>query len=139
MAGSPHTPHAEAPPAVVDVLVVDDQETYLSVARFVVGATPGFRVAGEATSGEDAVAAAASLRPGLVLMDINLPGISGIEATRRLLAARPGAVVLLMSTYPASDLPQDARTSGARAYVHKEDLAPDVLVAVMSGEQPPGF
>ncbi|SEF08693.1 response regulator [Jiangella alba] len=139
MAGSPHTPHAEAPPAVVDVLVVDDQETYLSVARYVVGATPGFRVAGEATSGEDAVRLAAALRPGLVLMDINLPGISGIEATRRLLAAAPDAVVLLMSTYPASDLPQDARASGARAYVHKEDLAPDVLVAVMAGRLDPGF
>ncbi|MBB5788160.1 response regulator [Jiangella mangrovi] len=139
MAGSPHTPHVEAPTAVVDVLVVDDQELYLSVARFVVGSTPGFRVAGEATSGEDAVTQAAALRPGLVLMDINLPGISGIEATRRLVAAHPGAVVLLMSTYPASDLPQDASTSGARAYVHKEDLAPDVLVAVMSGELPPGF
>ena len=139
MAGRPHTPHAEAPPAVVDVLVVDDQDLYLSVARFVVGSTPGFRVAGEAKSGEDAVGLTESLRPGLVLMDINLPGISGIEATRRLVAARPGTVVLLMSTSPASDLPQDARTSGARAYVHKEDLAPDVLVAVMSGEQPAGF
>lgn len=139
MAGPAHTPHAEAPPAVVDVLVVDDQETYLSVARFVVGATPGFRVTGEATSGEDAVSLASSLRPGLVLMDINLPGISGIEATRRLVAARPDTVVLLMSTYPASDLPHDARASGARAYVHKEDLAPDVLVAVMSGELDPGF
>ncbi|WP_053206322.1 response regulator [Jiangella muralis] len=139
MAGSPHTPHAEAPPTVVDVLVVDDQETYLSVARYVVGATPGFRVAGEASSGEDAVRLAASLRPALVLMDINLPGISGIEATRRLLAAVPDAVVLLMSTYPASDLPQDARVSGARAYVYKEDLAPDVLVAVMAGELDPGF
>ncbi|PZF83406.1 response regulator [Jiangella anatolica] len=139
MAGSAQSPQAEAPPAVVDVLVVDDQETYLSVARFVVGSTPGFRVAGEATSGEDAVRLAASLRPGLVLMDINLPGISGIEATRRVVAAHPDAVVLLMSTYPASDLPQDARTSGARAYVHKEDLAPDVLVAVMAGELPAGF
>jgi len=103
MAGSPHTPHAEAPPAVVDVLVVDDQEPYLSVARFVVGSTPGFRVTGEAKTGEDAVAQAAALRPGLV------------------------------------DLPQDARTSGARAYVHKEDLAPDVLAAVMTGELPAGF
>lgn len=139
MAGSPHTPHAEAPPTVVDVLVVDDQETYLSVARYVVGATPGFRVAGEATSGEDAVRLAGALRPGLVLMDINLPGISGIEATRRLITAAPGAVVLLMSTYPASDLPHDARASGARAYVHKEDLAPDVLVAVMAGRLDPGF
>ncbi|WP_051426424.1 response regulator [Jiangella gansuensis] len=139
MAGSAQSPHAEAPPAAVGVLVVDDQQPFLSVARFVVGATPGFRVVGEATSGEDALDQAAALRPELVLMDINLPGVSGIEATRRLLAAAPGTVVVLMSTYPAADLPRDARTCGARAYVNKEDLTPDVLVAVMSGDQPPGF
>ena len=139
MAGSPHVPPVEAGSAVVDVLVVDDQELFLSAARFVVGSTRGFRVAGEAKTGEDALELVTALRPGLVLMDINLPGISGIEATRRLLATEPDTTVVLMSTYPASDLPHDARTSGARAYVHKEDLAPDVLVAIVDGTQPSGF
>jgi DNA-binding NarL/FixJ family response regulator len=124
---------------VFDVLVVDDQEPFLAVARFVVSATPGFRVAGEARTGEEAVEMARSQRFVLVLMDINLPGISGIEATRRLLATNPAITVVLMSTYPASDLPHDARTSGAVAYVHKEDLVPDVLEAVMAGEQPSGW
>ncbi|MGH8775564.1 MAG: response regulator [Jiangellaceae bacterium] len=125
--------------SLVDVLVVDDQEPFLAAARFVVGATPGFRVAGEARTGEEAVELAASLGPALVLMDINLPGISGIEATRRVLSATPEMVVILMSTYQAADLPDDARTCGARAYVNKEDLTPEVFVAVVEGRQPPGF
>ncbi|HMG29768.1 MAG TPA: response regulator transcription factor [Jiangellaceae bacterium] len=109
--------------SLVEVLVVADQEPFLAAARFVVGASPGFRVAGEARTGEEAVDLASSLEQTLVLMDINLPGISGIEATRRVLSAAPDTAVILMSTYQAADLPDDARTSGARAYVNKEDLA----------------
>lgn len=125
--------------SLVDVLVVDDQEPFLAAARFVVGATPGFRVAGEARTGEEAVGMASSLKPALILMDINLPGISGIVATRQVLSAAPDTAVILMSTYQAADLPDDAHTCGARAYVNKEDLTPDVLVAVVDGSQPRGF
>ena len=60
-------------------------------------------------------------------MDINLPGINGIEATRRIIEARPETVVILLSTYRADDLPADAGTCGAAAYVHKEDFSPAVL------------
>jgi two-component system invasion response regulator UvrY len=73
------------------------------------------------------------------LMDINLPGISGIEATRRLTTDQPGVTVLLVSTYSADDLPDEARSCGARAYVHKADLTPSVLTAVTNGTQPSGF
>ena len=66
-----------------------------------------------------------ALQPGLVLMDINLPGINGIEATRRITAAHPDAVVVLLSTYQAADLPADAGSCGAATYVHKEELGPD--------------
>jgi DNA-binding NarL/FixJ family response regulator len=60
-------------------------------------------------------------------MDINLPGISGIEATRLITAAHPAMRVVLMSTYQADDLPADAADCGASAYVRKEDLTPRVL------------
>jgi two-component system, NarL family, invasion response regulator UvrY len=68
-----------------------------------------------------------TLAPGLVLMDINLPGINGIEATRRITAAHPDAVVMLLSTYQAADLPADASSSGAAEYVHKEEFGPAVV------------
>jgi two-component system invasion response regulator UvrY len=108
------------------VLIVDDQEPFRSVARTVVSMAPGFSVVAEVDSGEAAIDAAAELRPGLILMDINLPGITGIEATRRIVEAGDSTVVL-MSTYTERDLPADARTCGAVAYVHKEDLGPDIL------------
>jgi two-component system, NarL family, invasion response regulator UvrY len=127
----------EAP--AVSVLVVDDQEPFRAAARFVVCATTGYEVVGEVETGEDALELAERLQPALVLMDINLPGISGIEATRRLKRVQPDTIVLLLSTYSAADLPDAAGTCGARAYVHKTELTPDVLTAVVNGTQPPGF
>jgi DNA-binding NarL/FixJ family response regulator len=114
----------------VGVLVVDDQAPFRRAASAVVTMTPGFTVVGEAESGEDAVTVAAELRPGLVLMDINLPGINGIEATRRITTERPGTVVVLLSTYRAEDLPSGADDCGAARYVNKEEFGPAVLLDV---------
>jgi len=111
----------------VRVLVVDDQPPFRRAANAVCSMTSGFNVVGEAESGEDAVEKAAALGPDLILMDINLPGINGIEATRRICEARPGTIVVLLSTYKAEDLPGDARQSGAVAYVNKEEFAPNIL------------
>jgi len=111
----------------VPVLIVDDQAPFRSAARAVIMVTPGFTVVGEAESGEQAVELADSLEPKLVLMDINMPGIDGYEATRKITDAHPDILVILVSTYSQSDLAADARSCGARAYVHKEELAPKVL------------
>ena len=92
-----------------------------------IGLTKGFEVAAEAESGEDAVTVAAEQVPDLVLMDINLPGINGIEATRRIVAAQPEIVVMLLSTYQAADLPGDADSCGAAGYVNKEEFGPAVV------------
>jgi DNA-binding NarL/FixJ family response regulator len=110
----------------VRVLVVDDQPPFRRAAIAVCSMTAGFEVVGEAESGEEAVAVAADTNPDVVLMDINLPGINGIEACRQILAAHE-AVVILLSTYSRDDLPSDAQSSGALAYVHKEELTPNIL------------
>jgi two-component system invasion response regulator UvrY len=70
-----------------------------------------------------------------VLMDINLPGINGIEATRRITAAHPEATVLLLSTYQAADLPRGADTCGAAGYVNKEEFGPAVVLDLWKQRQ----
>jgi DNA-binding NarL/FixJ family response regulator len=116
----------------VSVLIVDDQQPFRAVARTVIGMTAGFEVTGEAESGEDAVAAVDANPPALVLMDINLPGINGIEACRQITTAHPEVKVILLSTYSEMDLPQDARQCGALTYVHKEDFGPALVQSIWS-------
>jgi DNA-binding NarL/FixJ family response regulator len=112
---------------VVDVLIVDDQGQFRAAAKRLVGLVGGWHVVGEAISGEQAVEQAASARPAVILMDINLPGISGIEATRRIVGELPGVTVILVSTYAAEDLPPEADSCGAAAYIRKDHLTPSRL------------
>lgn len=111
----------------VRVLIVDDQEPYRRAMAAVVEATDGFAVVGTATSGEESLVAVAQLRPDLVLMDVNLPGLDGVEATRRLAGRPDGPVVLLLSTYDVDQV--DIEGSGASAYLPKAELGPDRLSA----------
>jgi DNA-binding NarL/FixJ family response regulator len=111
----------------VRVLIVDDQAPFRMAARMVVEATEGFEVAGEAETGEDSVEKARELRPDLVLMDVNLPGIDGLEATRRILAEGDSVVVLLLSTYEEEEYAPRAAECGAAAYIPKAVFAPDRL------------
>lgn len=111
----------------VSVLIVDDQLPFRLAARAVLRRTEGFELVGEAADGDEAVARALELRPSLVLMDINMPRMSGIEATRRIMEAAPTTTVFLCSTYQRADLPEEAESSGFAAYVNKEELGPDLL------------
>ena len=117
----------------VGVLVVDDQRPFRVAARGLLAGTPGLTIVGEATSGEEAVELATRLRPRLVLMDVRLPGIDGIEATRRILAIAPATVVVLVSTHRQTDLPGGWATCGAAAFWPKEELDVDALGALVAG------
>ena len=113
--------------APVSVLIVDDQPPFRAVARTVVSMISGWAVVAEAATGEEAIEAAHRHEPRLILMDINLPGINGIDATRQIVHECPAVKVALVSTYAPDDLPADALTSGAVAYYRKEDLTPRAL------------
>jgi DNA-binding NarL/FixJ family response regulator len=113
----------------VRVLIVDDQEPFRMAARMVVEATDGFDVVGEAETGEDSVTMARELSPDLVLMDVNLPGINGLDATRQILVGSDTVVVLLLSTYEEEEYAPRAAECGAKAYIPKAVFGPDRLEA----------
>jgi DNA-binding NarL/FixJ family response regulator len=117
---------------MTQVLIVDDQEPFRLAARMVVEATDGFEVVGEAESGEDSVRMAHELNPDLVLMDVNLPGINGLEATRQILNSTARVVILLLSTYEADEYAPRAAECGAAAYIPKSEFSPDRLEAAWS-------
>ena len=112
----------------VQVLTVDDQPLFREVARAMIASTPGFELAGEASSGVEAITAAEELRPDMVILDVRMPGLDGIETARRLTLTRPGTVIVLVSGHDLDELVQaHADRSGAVALVVKERLRPPLL------------
>ena len=102
----------------VRVLTVDDQIVFRRAAHDVIAATPGFEPVGDAESGEEALAEVERLRPELVLLDVRMPGIGGIEAARRIAAAHPETVVVLISIEDSEEFARGrarVRRGGARA------------------------
>lgn len=114
----------------VRVLVVDDQVPFRTAAVAVAELVEGFEVVAEAGSAEEALALTDQVDPDVVIMDINLPGMSGIKAASKLSQRERPPFVVLVSTYAEGDLPPEARASGAAAYVHKEHFDADLLEAL---------
>ena len=111
----------------VRVWVVDDQASFRRATAATLDAMDDFVMAGECETGETAVELIPDGDADIVLMDIHMPGIGGIEATRQIRTARPDLMVVLMSTYDVEDLPAAAANCGAATYLHKERLSPDLL------------
>jgi DNA-binding NarL/FixJ family response regulator len=123
-------PEASSPPSegAVRVVIVDDQKPFRMAARDVIELTGGFEVVGEAETGEDAIEVVKELGPDLVLMDLNLPGIDGLEATKRIVTEGSNHVVVLMvSTYEPEEFAPRATEAGAAAYISKSEFGPDQL------------
>lgn len=111
----------------VRVLLVDDEAPFLRAMGVVVEQAAGFEIIGEALSGEQCLVATADLLPDLVLMDMSLPGMDGVEATSRLRARPSPPVVVLVSSYDEDAGAHFVPWCGAAAYVTRSALGPDRL------------
>ena len=112
------------------LLIADDQELVRVGLRKILENDPQTTVAGEANNGEDAVNAATRLRPDIVLMDIRMPVLDGIEATRRIVNAQPGTRVLILTTFGLDSYVYDALHAGASGFMLKDAPPEEIAAAV---------
>jgi DNA-binding NarL/FixJ family response regulator len=113
------------------ILIVDDHQIVRrGVAELVGDASADWEVCGEASTGREAVAAAARLNPDIVVMDISMPDMTGVEATRQILKNQPGTEILILSIHESEQMIRDVLSAGARAYILKGDAGRDLIKAL---------
>ncbi|HMN60974.1 MAG TPA: response regulator transcription factor [Anaerolinea sp.] len=112
------------------VLIADDHPLFRHGIRALLESTPEFEVCAEATNGEEVIARADELHPDVILMDIHMPGVNGIEATRRILSANPGIYILIVTMFEDDSSVFTAMRAGARGYVLKDAQKQDLLLAI---------
>jgi DNA-binding NarL/FixJ family response regulator len=115
------------PPRPVRVFTVDDQSLFRRAAEAIIASTPGFELVGESAEGADALALVLETDADMVILDVRMPGIDGIEVATRLHDADPTRLVVLATSVDQLDLARLARASGAAALVHKHWLTPSML------------
>jgi DNA-binding NarL/FixJ family response regulator len=114
----------------ISVLVADDQSLVRAGFRMLLGREEGIEVVAEASNGRDAVAQAARFDPTVVLMDIRMPELDGLEATRQILAADPKARILILTTFDLDEYVYEALRAGASGFVLKDDPPEQLIAAV---------
>ena len=122
---------------LIRILIADDHPHFRDGLRALLLSAPDFEVVGEAADGEQAISLAAELQPDVILMDLNMPGVGGIEATRRILLSSPHIAILVISMFEDDDSVFAALQAGARGYLLKGALKAEILRsirAVCSGE-----
>ena len=120
------------------VVIADDQTLFRTGLARLLDEDSRVEVVGQAADGAEAVALALKLKPDVILMDLKMPNVDGIEATRQLVAADPSINVLILTTFEADNYVIQALKAGARGYVLKDSLASAIvssIVAVMAGER----
>jgi DNA-binding NarL/FixJ family response regulator len=121
----------------VRVLTVDDHAPFRDAARDVIAATSGFQLVGEATCGPEALLVVERLAPELILLDVQMPGMDGVEVAKRVLALYPETLVVLVSAIDPRRLPAAARLAGMVALERKQDLCPQRLRALWADRRRP--
>ncbi len=111
----------------IHILIADDHALFRSGLRSLLASVPDADVVGEASTGQDAIAQAEALQPDVVLMDIQMPGLNGIEATRRIVATSPHIGVIIVTMFEDDDSVFAAMRAGARGYVLKGSDQEEVL------------
>ena len=114
----------------IDVLIVDDQALVRAGFRMILDAETELRVVGEAVDGEDALIAARRLSPHVILMDVRMPGMDGIEATRRIVESGSTSRVLVLTTFDQDEYVFDALRAGASGFLLKDTPPEDLVVAI---------
>ncbi|RFA17933.1 response regulator [Subtercola boreus] len=121
---------SETEPGDIRILLVDDQALLRMGFRMVLEAEPGFEVVGEASDGATGVRQAVALRPDVILMDVRMPGMNGIEATQQIIREVPESRVLILTTFDLDEYAFDALRAGASGFLLK-DARPSELVAAI--------
>jgi DNA-binding NarL/FixJ family response regulator len=116
----------------VSLLVADDHEVIRQGLRALIREQPGWKLAAEATDGRDAVAKAAEFQPDVAILDVTMPLLNGIEATKQIASASPRTKVLILTIHESDQLSRKAIEAGARGYMFKTDAAVDLIAAVNS-------
>ncbi len=116
--------------AKLRVVIVDDSSVVRAVLRRIVQQTPDIEVAGEAGDGVEAIEQASRLRPDTVVMDISMPRMNGIEATRRISASLPEVRVIGLSMHEADDMARAMTAAGAVAFLSKDGPTDELLAAI---------
>ena len=114
----------------IRVLVVDDYEPWRRFERLTLLGREDFQIIGECSDGDDAVQKADELKPDLILLDISLPTLNGIEAARRIRQVSPVSKILFVSENRSPDITEEALSTGAGGYVVKSDAAGELLRAI---------
>jgi DNA-binding NarL/FixJ family response regulator len=117
------------------VVIVDDQAPFRDAAEAVLGAMTGFTVVGTADTGEAGLAQILSRQPDLVLLDVNLPDLSGVEVARSVAKDRPATLVVLVSTYDETEFGDEVSQCGAAGYLSKSDFGADRLLDLLDGRR----
>src|SRR5579885_316499 len=133
MAKAAITNNAEVRPtdeSAPSILIVDDHPAVRMGLRNLISSRPGWFICGEATNGEQAVSLALELKPSVVVMDISMPGMDGLEATRRIRERLTSVEVLIVSQHDSDQVVSEAQRAGARGFVVKSHLSADLLPAL---------